>query len=421
MAVMGIVAEYNPFHNGHHYLIEQAIKQVQPEAVVCVMSGPFTQRGEPAVCNKWARAEMALHGGVDLVIELPFCFANRSANFFARGALQTLANTGVVSHLAFGSELGEIGPLDAIARVLAEEPQAFKALLKESLARGLGFPQARARALQNILSRRIEDMEEILKSPNNILAIEYLRIIREEHLPLIPVTVRRHQSVYHSTDLGRYASASAIRQKTGEILSPELAATMPPASWDILEREINLGRAPVKHTSMEQAFLLDLRIKPLAELARIYEINEGLEYRLKAAARMATGLEDLRQNIKSRRYSLTRINRTLLYSLFSLSKNQISLYDSLGPLYLHILGFSAQGQKILQKLRNKCPLPLLNRGRDVSACLDPQESPLARMLNLDVTAGDVYALFYPEPGARTAGADFINPPIRLGDTPSPDI
>ncbi|HWP98514.1 MAG TPA: nucleotidyltransferase [Syntrophomonadaceae bacterium] len=419
MAVLGIIAEFNPFHNGHKYLIEQAMMQVPTAGVVCVMSGPFTQRGEPALCNKWARAEMALHGGADLIIELPFCFATRSAYFFARGALQTLSKTGVVTHVAFGSEHGAIGPLDAVAEVLATEPQAFKTSLKEFLSLGLSFPQARARALQSILHHRVENLEELLQGPNNILAIEYLRIIREERLSLIPLTIPRYQSHYHGIGLHPYASAGAIRQAMNGTLPLEASAAMPTTSSSILEREIAMGRAPVKHTYMEQALLLKLRCMPVKELAQLYEINEGLEHRIKTVARAATDLETLRQNIKSKRYSLTRINRILLYSLFSLSKNQVCLYDGMGPLYLHILGFSARGQKILQELRNKCSLPQLNRGSDVRASLFPEDNPIARMLLLDVLASDIYALFYPNPKARGGGADFVYPPVRLGDTPSP--
>ncbi|NLB87935.1 MAG: nucleotidyltransferase family protein, partial [Syntrophomonadaceae bacterium] len=144
MSILGIVAEFNPFHNGHQYLINTVKEKYNFDAIVCVMSGNFTQRGEPAICNKWARAEMALNAGVDLVIELPFCFATRSAYYFAKGAIELLELTKVVTHIAFGSEMGDIEQLKDIARLLNEEPDDYKKLLKKQLNKGFSYPMARS-------------------------------------------------------------------------------------------------------------------------------------------------------------------------------------------------------------------------------------------------------------------------------------
>ena len=168
MKVIGIVAEYNPFHNGHRYLIEAARQKNPGAAVVCVMSGHFLQRGEPALINKWSRAEMAVHGGVDLVLELPLVFSVRSAYYFARASLILLAKTGLVTHLAFGSESGSQQELQTIARLLVNEPKEYRQLLKSYLQQGDSFPSARAQALQSFLG---QDTEQILSQPNNILAL----------------------------------------------------------------------------------------------------------------------------------------------------------------------------------------------------------------------------------------------------------
>jgi len=414
VAVLGIVAEFNPFHNGHQYLLKQAIDQIQPSAVICVMSGPFTQRGEPAICSKWARAEMALQAGFDLVIELPFCFAARSAYYFARGALLTLHQTGVVSHIAFGSESGRLEPLTSVARLLASEPEAYRSLLKHYLAQGLSFPVARSHALQNSLPDPDLQIGELLRGSNNILGIEYLHVIYEEKLPLVPITISRQGSAYHSTELGSYASASAIRQAAGKAApSPLISPAMPLSSWDILQREIDRGCAPVLPNALEQSILFRLRSVSKADLAKIYEVTEGLENRIKDAARTCATLDSIRHRIKSKRYSLTRIDRVLLYALLSLSKEQIGSFDRTGPQYLHILGFSSKGQKILQSIKNKSSLDVLVRGQDVARVLNNSDHPGAPMLTLDVLATDIYTLLFPHPPQRTAGRDFNTPPARV--------
>lgn len=413
MAVLGIVAEFNPFHNGHQYLLKRAVDQVQPSAVICIMSGHFTQRGEPAICSKWARAEMALQAGGDLVIELPFCFAARSAYYFARGALLSLHKTGVVTHIAFGSESGRLEPLTSVARLLASEPESYRSLLKKYLDRGLSFPAARAQALQTALPQDLQ-ISELLRGSNNILGIEYLHVIYEEKLPLLPITIRRQGSDYHSTELGPYASASAIRQAAGkEGPSSLISPTMPFSSWDILQREAAKGCSPVLPDALEQSILLRLRSISKSDLAKIYEVTEGLENRIKDAARICTTLDSIRHRIKSKRYSLTRIDRVLLYALLSLSKERINSFDRTGPQYLHILGFSSKGQKILHDIKNKSSLEVLSRGKDVARLLKDYGQPGAQMLALDVMATDIYTLLFPNPMQRTAGLDFTTPPARV--------
>ena len=165
MNVLGVIAEFNPFHNGHKYFIDTAKKNGPFDAVVSVMSGNFSQRAQPTICDKWSRAEMAIQGGVDVVIELPLCFSVRSAYYFARGAVQLLARTGVVSHLGFGSEEGQLDTLMRIASLLAAEPDDYRALLKKWLAQGLSYPVARSQALQQYLGSQSNDVYELLKVP----------------------------------------------------------------------------------------------------------------------------------------------------------------------------------------------------------------------------------------------------------------
>ncbi|MDD2510124.1 MAG: nucleotidyltransferase [Syntrophomonas sp.] len=415
MAVLGIVAEYNPFHNGHLYLLEKSRQQGDFSATIAVMSGNFLQRGEPALCDKWARAEMALNAGVDLLIELPFCFATRSAYYFARGAVQLLQRTGVVTHLAFGSESGQLSLLQKIAGILAHEPESYKAILKKGLSRGLSFPLARSLALQEFMGADKKELQEILPGPNNILGLEYLRVIEEEGIPLVPLTIPRQGSSFHSSDLSPFSSARAIRQALYQNLSWEkITSSVPPATEEILQREISLGRAAIGPDNLDQAIMVNLRLISTNYLKGIYEVSEGLEFRIKEAANSCGTLEELRQCIKSKRYSLTRINRTLLYTLFALSKNQIELYDQHGPQYLHILGFSAKGQKILQKIKIKSKLKIFSRGSEMKrACDENQGTALADMISLDSRATDVYSLLFPSPATRRGGRDFTTSPVIL--------
>lgn len=412
MAVLGIIAEFNPLHNGHLHLLQEAHNYEQFDAAVCVMSGNFLQRGDPAICNKWSRAEMALQSGIDLVIELPFCFAVRSAYYFARGAIQLLTRTGVVTHLAFGSEIGNIDTLKSISTIIANEPENYKSLLKKYLSQGLNFPSARSKTLQSLLGTPHE-IKDLLVKPNNILALEYLRVIEKEYTPLTPITIARTDSGYHSNNLSRYSSASAIRNVLVNNHSPELIGTAMPADClSILEREISSGRAPVPVSSIDQSILIKLRTLPIEQLRNIYEISEGLEYRIKQAAASCGTVDELKQAIKSKRYSFTRINRILLYSLCDLCKNQVEQFDQYGPSYIHILGFSSKGKKILQEIKNKSRLVILNRGSDVkNAYTKGENAVLKKMLALDILATDIYTLLYPEPSQRLGALDFTTSPI----------
>ena len=416
MSVLGIVAEFNPFHNGHLHLLTAVKDNGSFDAVVCVMSGSFLQRAEPAICNKWSRAEMALKAGIDLVIELPFCFAVRSAYYFARGAVQLLERTGVVTHLGFGSEHGNLTHLQKIAAILVQEPDDYKVLLKKLLGLGLSFPAARSQALQQFLGPQSINLEELLTGSNNILAIEYLHNIKKDNLNLLPFTIPRIGQNYHSEQLSNYSSATAIRTalQKNPVMSAEISQSLPLTSKNILLRELNSGGAPVLPNALEQAILANLRSMSINSLKDIYEISEGLEYRIKEASRLSGNLDQLRRRIKSKRYSLSRINRILLYSFFALTREQIAVFDQHGPLYFHILAVSSKGREILQEIKNKSNLTILNRGSEVKKLSKEEgKSTAGDMLALDIWATDIYSLLLPNPNMRSGGKDFLTSPLLL--------
>lgn len=420
MNVLGIIAEYNPFHNGHRYLIEAARQKHPGAAVVCVMSGHFLQRGEPALVNKWARAEMAVHGGADVVIELPVSFSVRSAYYFARGALGLLAQTGVVTHLLFGSESGCLQELQAIAEFLSCEPRDYRDQLKLFLGQGYSYPVARSMALQGYLGNSDRGLQHLLGQPNNILALEYLRVIKEMQLKIEPITIPRLGG-FHDEELHGFASATAIRLALSNRSNRlDLHPVMPAPSRTILEREIIRGAAPVFDTDLEALIFYRLRTMSHRELAEVYEVNEGLEYRIKDAAIRSTSLPELRQAIKSKRYSMTRINRTLIYALLDITRKKIEQFDERGALYYHILAFSERGQSILQKLRDYSSLPVLSRGHMVKKAASGKfGTAVKEMISLDIIATDLFSLLLPHPDLRRGGQDFITSPYRLATDSSP--
>ncbi|MEA4926765.1 MAG: nucleotidyltransferase [Syntrophomonadaceae bacterium] len=415
MSVLGIIAEFNPLHNGHKHFIQSARQSHDFSATICVMSGNFVQRGEAAMCNKWMRTRMALQAGVDLVIELPFSFAVRSAYFFARGAVQLLYRTGVVSHLAFGSESGQLEQLQSIAAMITKESQEYKNHLKHHLTEGLSFPAARSQTIQEIMGKQIANLEYTILQPNNILALEYLRVLEQESIPIQPFTIPRVGSGYNCMELSPYASASAIRSSLLQHPScDDCVGYMPADILALLQEEINAGRAPVSHNSLGLAILTKLRTMSRSDLSKIYEITEGLEHRIKAAAVSNGTLEELRQAIKSKRYSLTRINRLLLYSLLDIETEQMLRFDQHGPLYLHILGFSTQGRKILQDIKNKSTVRLISRGSEVKSVYLDDTNPIRQaMLGLDLKSTDIYTLLYPSCSERQGSLDYTTSPLRL--------
>ncbi|MDR1159858.1 MAG: nucleotidyltransferase family protein [Syntrophomonadaceae bacterium] len=414
MTVIGIAAEFNPFHNGHLFLLKTAREKYPDSACICVMSGNFVQRGQPALCDKWARAEMALHGGADLVIELPFCFAVRSANYFAAGVLELMARLEVVTHLLFGSECGQMKFLEPIASELFPETSAFKSYLRHYLSLGLNFPSARAQALQAYLDA--PDLKEILQGPNNILALEYLRILKEKNLSIVPLTIPLKKNFSDGFENRPYSKASAIRNEliSGSPLTyfSQNLLPLPLFSSGIIQREIRMGRAPVLPHAFEQAIMIKLRSLKPPELRKINDINEGLEHRILKAAHSCGDLDMIRKKIKSKRYNMTKIDRLLLYILFSLSKEQIKIFDQTGPSYIHVLAFSSKGKEILRTIKNRARLPVISRGQDIKALLK-YGGPVSQMLALDVRAGDYYALAAPSPEARSGGRDYNTAPAQI--------
>lgn len=411
MKVLGIVAEYNPFHNGHLYHVQSSRALSGAECVVAVMSGNFTQRGEPALIDKWARTEMALLCGVDLVIELPCVYAMSSAEYFAFGAIKLLDSLGAVNMLCFGSECGSMDKLKEVSSILSDEPTGYKLALKSSLSGGKSFPAARQEALSCYLKaqRGQDTLSEILKSPNNILGIEYLKALRRLNSSMIPMTLERAGNAYNSTKLsGELSSATSIRkiiaEKPWSLAKQLLEATLPNHTLNILEREFELGRGPILPSDFTTLLLSSLRRMSVEEIGTLPYMEEGLENRFKLAAENSGSFEELLGAICTRRYTNTRIQRSLFSVLTGLRSNSFDAFNnSGGPSYIRVLGFNNTGRQLLSSVRDSAALPVITKAADFKSSSIPGA---AAMLHLEAVASDQYVLCFKNADLRKSGSEF---------------
>lgn len=407
MKVLGIVAEYNPFHNGHLYHLEESKKLSGCDAVICVMSGNFVQRGEPAIINKWARTKIALNCGIDLAIELPFVYSAQSAEYFASGAVNLLDSLAIVDYISFGSELGRLDELRQVTELLLHEPVEYTEKLKFHLGKGLSFPSARERAVSDILTGSAGSVRlaSALSKSNNILGIEYLKALKKINSGIKPITIGRIKADYNSEEItGTIASATAIRKNiSGNCIAEPAAAALPPFSLRIMEEEFNSGRGPVYMKNLEGALLYQLRRTGKNQLAEYPDISEGLENRIKEHADGPVTLELLIDGIKTKRYTRTRIQRILTNLLIGLKSEELESFRNCGPQYIRVLGFSEKGMSLLNDIKKKASLPIITKPSDYRK--DSNEM-LVKMLEVETRATDIYTLCYSNPDFRTAGQDY---------------
>ncbi|MFC5649052.1 nucleotidyltransferase [Paenibacillus solisilvae] len=413
MRTVGLIVEYNPFHNGHLYHLQQSRKITESDAVVAVMSGHFLQRGEPALLNKWTRAEMALRGGCDLVIELPVAYSTQAAEWFAFGAVKLLAATGVVDALCFGSEAGDIGPLRRIARMLAHEPESFGRLMADTLAAGVSYPAAYSEAVRRFMSAAGDDEAAAfgLSQPNNTLGLHYLLALERIGSAIEPFSIRREKAGYSQSTItdAQIASATAIRKLVAETASPREAAPFIPASTlELLLRDSEAGRGPIGWPMFVKPLFHKILSESRETLEGYHEMSEGLEYRLKHAIPTLPSLEidTLLDALKTKRYTRTKLQRALLSVLLGhrkdlLSPNQLRE----GVQYIRVLGYTAKGRGLLKRMRKSASLPVLQ-----SAARADARYPY---LELDVQASSVYALGWPTAGAKDLLRDYYDKPVTL--------
>lgn len=388
--VLGIVAEYNPFHNGHLYHLNESKKQSGADYSVCVMSGNFTQRGDTAIIDKWSRTEMALKNGIDLVIELPVVYSISSAENFAYGSMSVLDKLGIVDTVSFGSEVGDLTILDSIAEILCTEPKEYVSLLNHELSRGISFPKAREKALLMYLND-IRKYANVLSNPNNILGIEYLKALRNLKSNLTPMTIKRKDSDYNSTAIKNgFASSTAIRKIITKPSS--LSKVVPEETFSIIDNKIKHGQIVNGLSTFEKEILYKLRIMPVEWIADLPDVSEGLEHAIKNAANSCNNVADLVSLVKSKRYTQTRIQRILLYALLDITKQDME-NSKKGVPYIRVLGMTENGKQLLSSIvtRNK----KLNIITSPKKFMDHSNNKISKSLFAkDMLATNIYTLGY---------------------------
>lgn len=370
MSTLAIIAEYNPYHNGHAYLLAEAKRITGADNSIAVMSGNFVQRGEPALLNKYERAKLAVKEGIDLVVELPFCYSTGSAYDFASGAVAMVDSLGVVDYLCFGVECQDENILNSIADVLESETDNFKSVLKQRLSNGLSYPAARSNAIISVLRNSYyeEVLKEILSSPNNILAIEYLCAIRRMHSSIQPIMIKRISSNYHDNELKeKISSATAIRNALATN-SAEIEQSVSKDCYELLLYKNNV-ESPVLFDDLTP-YLQELRLKNSLEyFYEICDFNEDLANRMSGISKTHS-ITELTSKLSSKNWTDTRIKRALLHSLLGYTTKDHDSFTEHWVYYGNILCFCKEKSNLLRQIKDKHKLCLITKKADFESTIN---------------------------------------------------
>ena len=396
MKTAGIIAEYNPFHNGHSYHIAKTRELVEATHVIAVMSGNYVQRGEPAFMNKWSRAKAALSCGVDLVLELPTPWAMSSAEKFAAGAVSILNQIGCVDFLSFGSECGNLEDLVLTANALSTP--AFSLRLKEYLEKGYSFPRAREAAVTD----EFGDKSALsLRTPNDTLGVEYIKALKGKNIK--PIVIERIGTHHDSITVSKeYASSSMLRKSILDSKSLTLCQNLlPNCSYDIISTAFMQGTAPAKISDI--AVLSRLRMMSAEELEKLPDVSEGLHIRLYNAIREAITIEELYTLTKTKRYTHSRIRRLVMAAFLNMNAD---IGKGLPP-YCRILGFNQKGAELLKAAKKTTSLPIITR----TTAIAELENDAKAVFEFENRATDLFSLLTPTP--LPCGLEYTTSPIRV--------
>jgi predicted nucleotidyltransferase len=405
MKATGIVVEYNPLHNGHVYHAQQAKLTTEADVIIAVMSGNFLQRGEPAIVDKWTRTKMALASGVDLVFELPYRFATANAPIFAQGAIELL-NAAGCSAFCFGSEDGRIEPFINSLQLITHRTDEYEAAVKNAVADGVSYPVALNKAYKAIQAGQPDIPLADLSLPNNILGFHYMEAARSIDSTMEAVTIKRMGAGYHDEELGseKIASATGIRKTFFGSGLDEVSEFMPQVTRDLLLQ----WQSERKEFANWENFYPFLRYMILRDgpsrLQSIADVSEGIENLLFRAAQSTDSFQNFMEQVKSKRYTWTRIQRMLTHILTGFTKEMRDEMENAS--YLRLLGMTNAGRMFLNAQKKKLPIPLISK---VASFSDPA-------LQVDIAASDIYALALGK-GMRNSklGLDFQISPIMMKD------
>lgn len=401
MNIVGIVAEYNPFHNGHLYHLNKAKELSKADYSVAIISSNFVQRGEPSIFSKWQRSEMAVRNGVDLVLELPVLYSSRSAYHFAQGAIYSLDKSNVITHLAFGSEHSKLPELEKISSFLAEENADYKESLKKELKKGLSYPKSR----ENALKEFFPEIKFDLNQSNVILGLNYLKVLNKLQSKIIPVPVQR---------VNNYHSLEQVENVAGATLIRNLIEKKEIGYKNLLTKDTNLvidsllekGFEPVFLHNFSPQIMYMLRKKQKEAFLNYPGISEGLENRLANSLLYANNPLELINIMKSKRYTETRIRRILIEILLGLTKE----YENISPSYLRVLAFNSKGREILREMKQKSSLPIITKFSDFYNTVS-KENKLP--LNLEISSTNIYSQVQKEKKFSSYNQEFTNSPYYL--------
>lgn len=398
----GIIIEYNPMHSGHLHLMAEVRRLLGADtAVVCAMSGDFVQRGDFAVVGRRARAKAALQSGADLVLELPLPWAVSSAERFADGGVQTLAATGLVTHLAFGSECGDAAALMEVAACLDSE--LYRAGLHRFLGEGMSFAACRQAVVRGILG---PEKAALLETPNNILAVEYCKSLLRRGTAIQPLTVPRRGAAHDGTaQEGENPSASEIRALLRRGARETALALMAPAMRTAYQEEEAAGRAPVFAETCQRAVLARLRTMTAQDFAALDEGREGLCNRLYSASRTAASVAEVLEAAKTKRYAYARLRRMVLWAYLGITP---AGFPGEIP-YLRVLAANGTGRMLLSEMRKTASVPILTKPADVRRLGQTAQE----LFELEARAADLYALAYPDLSAAVGGRAWREGPVIL--------
>lgn len=442
--VLGIIAEYNPLHNGHIYHIKKTKEITGADVTVAVITGNFTQRGETSIVNKWDKAKMALTSGeIDLVIELPTLYSISSAENFASGGVKILNEIGITDYISFGIERKSdnkienqviendvtekrdtINAMEEIAIIFYKEPQEYLELLKEELKNGISYPKARVNAIVKYTNN--DQYGEILLGANNILGIEYIKALKKLNetgkikRKITPIGIERKKVNHNSMQIVEdFASGTEIRSLLAKEDIEKIKNVVPQSSFDILKENLKNGTY-ISNTSsdknanttdgeiginisnlkpFEKEIIYKLRTMTIKEIEKLPDVTEGMEYLIKEEVAKTNNIDELINGIKSKRYTQTRIQRILLYVLLNITKEDMEWSKMMTP-YIRILGCNEKGKDLLSKMDSKNIITSVKRFEEIN-----QDERYARMLEIDKIATDIYTIGYKE--NSKANLDYI--------------
>ncbi len=428
MKIVGLITEYNPFHNGHLYHIEESKKRTGADMAIVVMSGDYVQRGTPAIMPKRLRAEMALKCGAAAVFELPVCYSAGSAEYFALGAVSLLQKLGITDFLCFGSECNDLQALQRAADILLEEPAEYQAILKRHLREGKSFPSARQEALCEYTEN--EGISFLLNDPNNILGIEYLKALKKLNCSITPFTIQRRGAHYHDRQISHeYSSASAIRSllaysgsalrtdRSGETFENtpfssilgELEDQVPSCCLELL-KDFHRVQYPVYQNDFSLILKYKLLNKTPEMLLKYMDVSFELANRICGQLNNFFNYRQFCELLKTREITQTRINRALLHIMLGIKGKNVQEYIENGfHFYARLLGVRKDSEKILSAVAKKGELPLLAQLSQTQAL-----SPLGqRMLRHDILASNLYTSVVTDKFKTAFRNEYSQPVIKV--------